>query len=98
MLVMKGRVLSSVSICFVFSGTNPIIACFILMIILEIVADAFEGPDCKNCGSITRVIGAETHAVIRQLTVLTFECAQCRAFSATLAMPSMENRGGKDAR
>jgi hypothetical protein len=88
---------SLVSISTVLSGTNPITVGFIFMIVLEIVANEFLLPGCNDCGSITRVIGAETHTVIRQLTVLTFECVQCGALSATLAMPSPGNRGGKDA-
>jgi hypothetical protein len=61
------------------------------MIMLELVADAFAGPeslvgpDCRKCGKATRVIGLERHWVIKQLTVLTFECVECRALFATVA-------------
>lgn len=61
------------------------------MIMLELVADAFAGPEslvgpeCIKCGKTTRPIGVERHSVIKQLTVLTFECMQCRALFATVA-------------
>jgi uncharacterized Zn finger protein len=55
---------------------------------LEIFADALVGPQCRDCGTLTRVIGMEQHAVIPQLTIVTLECAECGWAAATIAMPA----------
>jgi hypothetical protein len=65
---------------------------------LEIFADLFGGPQCKDCGALTRVIGMEQHAVIPQLTVVTLECAECGLMAATIAMPATSTHGAYHGR
>ena len=52
-----------------------------------ITGDLIEGPICQKCGGITRLVGAERHPVMCELTVLTFECARCAAVHVTMAVP-----------
>lgn len=61
-----------------------------------ITGDLINGPICKKCSGITRLVGAERHPVMRELTALTFECARCAAVQVTMAVP--EHQGGNHAR
>ena len=54
---------------------------------LEIIEDALDGPPCRECGAMTRVVGIERHPIISQLTVVTIECLECGLIGATIAMP-----------
>jgi hypothetical protein len=56
------------------------------MFVLEMAAEALVGPKCKQCGELTRVFGLESHAVIKKLAVLTFECVGCGTVDTTLVM------------
>lgn len=61
-----------------------------------ITGDLITGPTCKKCSGATRLVGAERHPVMRELTALTFECALCAALHVTMAVP--EHQGGNHAR
>jgi hypothetical protein len=65
---------------------------------LEIFADVFCGPQCRDCGALTRVIGMEQHAVIPQLTIVTLECAECGLMAATIAMPAKSTQNAYHGR
>jgi hypothetical protein len=68
-----------------------------LMFRVEVITgDLISGPTCTKCCGITRLVGAERHSVMRELTALTFECARCSALSVTMAVP--EDQGGDHAR
>jgi len=61
-----------------------------------ITGDLIDGPICKKCSGLTRLVGAERHPVMRELTALTFECARCAAVHVTMAVP--EHQGNAHAR
>jgi hypothetical protein len=61
-----------------------------------ITGDLIDGPTCRKCRGITRLVGAERHPVMRELTALTFECVLCAALHVTMAVP--EHQGGADDR
>jgi hypothetical protein len=67
------------------------------MVVLEVFPDAPAGPTCRDCGDATQIIGAETHSVIRQLTIVTFQCVGCQLLGATVALTPPEPHGGDDA-
>ena len=68
-----------------------------LMFTVEVITgDLINGPTCKKCSGITRLVGTERHPVMRELTVLTFECARCAAVHVTMAVP--EHQDGSHAR
>jgi hypothetical protein len=65
------------------------------MVELGIIEDTIAGPECRECGGSTWVVGIEEHPVV-ELTVVTTECLKCRLVAATLAMPAKQ--GGRHAR
>ena len=68
-----------------------------VMFTVEVITgDLINGPTCKRCSGITRLVGTERHPVMRELTALTFECARCAAVQVTMAVP--EHQGGNHAR
>jgi hypothetical protein len=66
---------------------------YLTMAELEIFADVIGGPQCGECGAMTRVIGIEHHSVMAQLTVVTIECVECGWVGATIAMPAPAEHG-----
>ena len=58
------------------------------MVELEMFAEGLEGPLCRECGAITRVVGIEHHPIVSQVTVVTLECVKCSLTTATIAMPT----------
>ena len=67
------------------------------MFTIEVITgDLINGPTCKECSGLTRLVGTERHPVMRELTVLTFECAHCAAVCVTMAVP--EHQDGSHAR
>ena len=67
------------------------------MFTIEVITgDLINGPTCKKCRGLTRLVGTERHAVMRELTALTFECARCAAVHVTMAVHELQ--GGSHAR
>ena len=54
-----------------------------------ITGDLIEGPICQKCSGITRLVGAERHPVMRELTVLTFEVRPLRGGARDDGRPSI---------
>src|SRR5262245_41596372 len=63
---------------------------------------AVEGPQCLDCGANTLLFGAEDHAVIRTVTVVTYVCKVCKgtrvemAFSSTMRDQSPNRSSSAD--
>jgi len=58
------------------------------MFTLEIIGEKLilDGSNCKKCNGITRLVGMETHQLLRQITLLTFECLECGATEVSMAI------------
>ena len=56
-----------------------------------ITGDLINGPICKKCSGLTRLVGTERHPVMRELTALTFECTRCAAVHVTMAVPEHQD-------
>ena len=61
-----------------------------------IIGDLIGGAPCNKCSGITRLVGAERHHVMSELTALTFECARCGAVHVSMAIP--KHQGSNHAR
>jgi len=68
------------------------------MFVLEMADCALVGPKCRQCGERTRIFGVESHAVIKKLGVLTFECVRCGTVDTTVVTAPSGKHGGNDAR
>ena len=88
---------SYVSIHWIYLDYLRKVTCNLIMFTVEVIAgDLINGPTCKKCSGITRLVGTERHPVMRELTALTFECARCATVHVTMAVP--EHQGSSHAR
>jgi hypothetical protein len=56
------------------------------MIMLDVTfGDLFFGPPCQKCGSATRLVGEESHPVVKTLTLFTFACSHCESVEAIIS-------------